>query len=249
MFLQEANVISVAKKQYFFKLKAHYGIFTSLLMTQLFALLFSAFLGTGQSGTSIFNVSLNINYYTGNLIIIFTMVWAFTSGITLNSKTSKDGDFAFVTNRLTSNLSNIAFLMTATAIAGFTAMLAGSLLKVIVYYYFSVENLAGSASISLSELVLGIIVSILYVSLFGALGYLVGVLIQMSKIFVFLLPLVFIGLLFIEGRMQGEGALGQLVKFFALETSPVLFLVKAFVAITLVYIGSIFLTDKMEVRK
>ncbi len=248
MFLQEANVISVVQKQYFFKLKANYGVFTSLLMTQLFAILFSAFMGTGQSGTSIFNVSLNINYYTGNMIIIFTMIWAFTSGITLNSKASKDGDFAFVSNRLTSNLSNIAFLMTATAVAGLAAMFAGSLLKVIVYYYFPVENLAGSAFVPFSELVLGVVVSILYVSLFGALGYLVGALIQMSKLFVFLLPLVFIGLLFIEGRMQGDGPLGQLVQFFALETSPFLFLVKAMAVIALLFLFAI-ITDKMEVRK
>jgi hypothetical protein len=249
MFLQEVNTIAVTKQQYQFKLRAHYGLFTSLLMTQLFALLWS-FMGTGQMGTGTEEVSLNISYYTGNIIIVFTMMWAFISGITINSKLSRDGDFAFVTNRLTSNLSNIAFLLTGCVIGGITAMLAGSLLKVIIYFFFGINGIIGSTlQIPVSELVLGVVVTIFYVSLLGALGYLVGAIVQFSKMFVVLLPALFIGALFMEGRMQGEGLLGNLVTYFIQETSSVLLFFKVLVALIILFFTAIIISDRIEVRQ
>lgn len=248
MFLQEADLVKVTKQQYQFKLEAYYGVFTSLLLTQLFALLWS-FMGTGQMGTGTQEVSLNITYYTGNIIIMFTMMWAFISGITINSKNAKDGDFAFVSNRLSSNLSNIAFLLTATVLGGFTAMLAGSLLKVIIFYYRGLDHIVGNPLVPPHELALGIIVSVLFVTLIGTLGYFVGALVQFHKIFTGLLPAFFVGLLFLEGRMQGEGPLGNIFQSFINETSLIVLAVKVLIVVVILFGAAVAISDQVEVRK
>jgi hypothetical protein len=249
MFLQEADVLSVTKRQYFFKLQANFGVFTSLILTQVFALAFS-FMGSGSMGTGTELVSLTVNYYTGNVIIIFTMIWAFINGVTISSNNAKNGDFAFVTNRLTSNLSNIAFLLTVTILGGFTAMLASSLLKVILYYFFNTEGLIGNTNIVPPVLqLIGVFTSILYVSLSGALGYLVGVLVQKSKVYSFILPIFFVGMLFMEARMQGEGPFWQLLMYFGTETSLFLLLIKVFVFMCILFLTAVFISNRIEVRK
>lgn len=108
MSLTSVNAAEIIKKQYFYKLRAHYGIFTSLFITQLVALAFS-FMASGSMGSGGEGVSINVSFYTGNVIIAFTMLWAFISGVSMNSKLVRNGDFSFVTNRLTSHVSSLAF--------------------------------------------------------------------------------------------------------------------------------------------
>ncbi|MFN7250491.1 MAG: hypothetical protein ACK4M9_06805 [Anaerobacillus sp.] len=248
MFLTNADLAEVTKKQYFYKIRAHYGIFSSLLLTQLVALAFS-FMGTGQMGAGNEQVTVYVTYYTGNIIIAFTMVWAFISGFSLNSKLVRDGDFSFVTNRLTSNLSNLAFLLTATVIGGVTAMLASSLLKTINYFIRGESIVAQSYAVPLSQMFLGVIAAVLYVTLLGAVGYTVAILTQLNKLFVVLLPILFVGLLFVEGRTNGEGLLAAVFKFFLSETSLFVFAVKVLTVVGVLSYAAIIMSDKVEVRK
>jgi hypothetical protein len=248
MFLTNVDVAEITKKQYFYKLRAHYGIFSSLLLTQLVALAFS-FLGNGQMGAGNENINVYVTYYTGNIIIAFTMVWAFISGFSLNSKLVRDGDFSFVTNRLTSNLSNLAFLLTATVIGGITAMLGSSLLKTINYFIRGESILAQSYAVPLSQLFLGVIAAVLYVTLLGAVGYTVAILTQLNKLFVVLLPILFVGLLFVEGRTKGEGLLATVFKFFLSETSLFVFAVKVLAIVVGLSYAAFIMSNKLEVRR
>src|SRR5699024_440427 len=113
------------------KLKANVGLFSSLIILQIFGILFSLG-GIGQRGGSFYTIS----YYTADYMIIFTMIWAFMIAIQLMSKDYRDLDFTFVTNRLASHLANVLFLVTASIIGAITSLLSGYLSKVIVYFAF-----------------------------------------------------------------------------------------------------------------
>lgn len=248
MYLTEVNLVEQTKKQYIYKLRAHYGIFTSLLITQLIALGFS-FFASGSSGTGTNGMMIYVDYYTGNTIIAFTMLWGFISGVSMNSKLVRDGDFSFVTNRLTSHLSSMAFLLTATVVGGIMAMLGSSLLKGIIFVFRNDKLISNTYELTPSELLLGLAVSVLYVTLFAAIGYFIAGLVQLNRLFIFLIPAFIIGGIFIEARTNGQGPLAEVIKFFGAETSFFMFVVKVLAVVaTLLYL-TIVLSNKTEVRR
>jgi hypothetical protein len=178
--------------------------------------------GSGSMGTSSDGYSLNISYYTGDIIIIFTMIWSFISAIIITTKAYRNDDFVFVANRFSSNLSNICFLVFASIVGGITAMLSGILLKVVMYF----------------------------VLLVASLGYLIGMLVQISKWFSVLLPAAFFGYSILSINKNDEAPIiSEMVTFFAQETSLLFFGLKVIVTASILFLGSIILANKMEVRQ
>jgi hypothetical protein len=248
MYLAEVKLFDVVKNQFLYKLKAYLSIFSSLLIIQAVGMLLSLN-GSSSMGMSSDGYSLNISYYTGDMVIIFTMLWSFISAIIITTKAYRNDDFVFVANRFSSNLSNICFLVFASIIGGVTAMLSGILLKVVMYFILDDGNVMGTA-ISFQELLLGMIVSTFYVLLVASLGYLVGVLVQISKWFSVLLPAVFFSYLFLSINKNEEAPIIlETVKFFAKETSLLFFVLKVIVTASILFYGSIILANKMEVRQ
>jgi hypothetical protein len=127
MSLTGTNVLAVAWKQYRFKTKIHAIKFIILLAAQLLALLFS-FSGVVTSGFYSETITYTIRCISGDIIIVFTLIWAFVIGY--NMSNSLKQDFTFVSNRLSSHLSSIAFLLASAILAGVTATLCGILLRV-----------------------------------------------------------------------------------------------------------------------
>ena len=85
------------------------------------------------------NLNIEVKYYSADLVIIFTMLWSFITAITIHTKPYRNHDFTFVTNRMSSSLSNILFLLTASIIGSITAVLAGNLVNVLVSILFKQE--------------------------------------------------------------------------------------------------------------
>ena len=248
MYLTEVNLFDIVKKQFLYKLKAYLSVFSSLLIIQVVGMLLSMN-GSSSMGMSSDGYSLNISYYTGDMVIIFTMLWSFISAIIMTTKAYRDDNFVFVSNRFSSNLSNICFLVFASIVGGITAMLSGFSLKVVMYFILEHGNVMGTI-ISFQELLLGMIVSTFYVLLVASLGYLIGMLVQISKWFSVLLPAVFFGYLFLSASKGDEASIiFETVKFFAKETSLFLFLLKVIVTAIILFYGSIILSNKMEVRQ
>jgi hypothetical protein len=247
MFSSEVRLIDVVKRQYNYKIKAYLGVYTSLVVTQIIAIFFSS-MGTGMSGTSSDSYSMTVSYYSGNLTIIFTMLWAFITSILITTKAYRYDDFAFVTNRLSSNLSNFFFLLTASIVGGITAMFAGVLQKVYAFYMNEGQNIIYSVHAPL-ELLMGVFVATLYILIFCALGYFVGMVIQLHKIFAILLPAMFFGYLFIGSTVYGEPVMLEVVNLFSKETSLLLFFVKIIVASGALFYGATVLSSRMEVRR
>jgi len=246
MYLANASGREIVKRQYLFKLHAFIGAYIALMLAQWAALGISILSGSGMTGTSSGELSIHVTYFNGDLLIAFALLWAFTTGITLTTKQTRNGDFSFVTNRFTSHLSSIVFLLTASVIAGITTMLASNLLKVGISFFSDANSfLNQSFSISFFELVVGILATTLYIILTATIGYLIGILVQLSKSFIIIIPGLYVAL-----TMNGTSlSLENIFKFFTNETSLFLFAIKVLVTISILFATSILISNRLEVRR
>jgi hypothetical protein len=246
MSLKTINLAETVKKQFVFKLKANIDVFSSLVGIQLLAILFSLN-GVGSMGMGGTNLSVDVKYYSADLVIVFTMLWSFVTAITITTKPYRNHDFTFVSNRLSSSLSNILFLLTASFVGSITANLSGNLVELLVSILFK-QELFHFFNGSL-EFVLGIGVTIIYVFFLSSIGYLIGTLVQVSKGFIILIPVLLLGSIFLAASMHKEPLLIQIFQFYVLESSLLLFILKTLLTTVLFFIAAISLLNRMEVRR
>lgn len=249
MSLSKPSLINVVKKQYTYKLKSYIQVFSTLIFVQLLAILFS-FGGVGMMGSSSDRIEVDIHFFSADIVVAFTMLWAFITAIIITTKAYRNDDFLFVTNRISSNISNLMFLITASFIGGITAMLSSHLMRVIMYFFIGQKSVNGTSVRDVPiELVLGISTTIFYVFLFCAIGYFVGTLVQLNKIFVILLPALFFGILFL-GEGSGNAGVAKFVfEFIFTESSLPLFFAKVIVVSGLLFSSAFVLSNRMEVRQ
>ncbi|MHA6258892.1 hypothetical protein ACXYMX_03145 [Sporosarcina sp. CAU 1771] len=191
MYLTEPRLFDVVKKQLHYKFNGYTGVFTSLLIVQVIAIL----LGIGTMGNhSSFGESVTVigMTSTNDNVVLFTLIWAFITGILVTTTAYRNDAFTLVSNRLSHHLSSSLFLLIVATLAGITAALSGSLLKFIVFFqgaaiYIETPGLLNSPT----DFLYRIGTAILYVLLFISLGYLVGSFVQKSKI---IIPLLLLGL-------------------------------------------------------
>ena len=246
MSLTTTSLAETVKKQYFYKLKANIDSFSSLVGIQILAILFSLG-GISSSGMGGSFVNVNVKYYSSDMVLIFTLIWSFITAVTITTRPYRNHDFSFVTNRLSSSLSNILFLVTASVLGSITALLSANLLQVISYIFLDeqIYNIGNGTQ----HMILGFTVSFLYLMLIGACGYLIGALIQVSKLFIPLFPILFIGLLFLEGVVSNGFIVSNVYTFYAMESALILFIIKTvFTAVTL-FIAAISILNRLEVRR
>lgn len=241
MSLIETSLSDVVKRQVGFKLRAYLGVFSSLMAMQLLAIVFSL-LGSANIYYGGSSISVNFSYYSADIVIGFTMLWSFISAILITTKANRYDDFTFVTNRLSSNMSNGLFLLIASVVGGITSLLSGYLIKLIIYYF---KDIHAIGSISPKELFIGIIAAFLYVFLCSAVGYLIGIMIQISKAFIILLPSIFAGML-IVGKLEWIEAT---LNFFRGESSLLLFFIKIIVLSGILFGCAAAVSNRLEVRR
>ncbi|MBT2639666.1 hypothetical protein [Bacillus sp. ISL-39] len=248
MYLTKVSLWDVVKKQFRFKLKSYRGVFTSLMLLQIIGLLFSLG-GEGGSGGGSESFSYDMNYYSGNFLLAFMMIWAFISAIVVTTQAYRYDDYSFVANRLSSHLSNILFLGWASIIGGVTFVLASQSLK-LVFLFQQDRKFIESEPMTVLQMSEGLAATILYLFLFTALGYLVGMLVQKSKIFTIILPALLFGSLFLNVFLANESTyvidIGQV---FMRETSFLLFMLKVLLTSALAYGISALISNSLEVRK
>lgn len=246
MYLTESNVRDVIFKQYRYKLQAYLGVFTSLMFIQVLGMLFS-FSGTGSMGGSAGTFSYDVRTYSGSLVAIFTLMWAFSNGISLTTKQHRYDDFNFVTTRQVSHYANALFLATASVIAAITGLLTTYVLRLLVTQVLKTPSVAVD-QISAIDVCKGLIGFFLYILLFASVGYFIGMLAQMNKIVAFLLPVLLIVVITIQAYLGGEGALlVDIGRFYVLEASFLLFTVKSVITSVLFFLGACMLGNRLEV--
>ncbi len=240
MFLTEVSLSNIVKKQLLYKLQSNRGIFTSLMATQVFGFLFWG--GSGGSGSFSDTYAIEIDIYSGNLLIIFTMFWAFASAIQITTKGYRYEDFTFVTNRISSNLSNILFLIVMSFVGGLTVMMASTVLKLAVNLINQHAIIIGGP-LPIQHFLLGIVSTSFYLLLLASLGYLVGMLGQVHKIFYILFAGVAVGLLY-----QGN-YIDTFFTFFSEETSILIFTIKVWITAAVLFALSAAVSNRLEVEK
>ncbi|EGW37632.1 putative membrane protein [Desulfosporosinus sp. OT] len=242
MSSKEVNLLSISCKQYFYKLKAYSFLVHSLIIVQLIALLFSMG-GVFNMSSGNGELSVSVKSYNSNIVIVFSLLWIMFIAVQLISRPYKKMEFPLVTNRLSGNLSNIGFLVTGCLFGGITSSLVGVLLRLITYFMFDRSQVVFNRFF-LSDLLLGIFVAILYMLLFSALGYFIGVLAQLNVSFVIIIPAVILGVLRVYNDFSQS-----VFKFFAFEVSLIMFVLKVIITSTILFSFSIFLSNRKEVSK
>lgn len=243
MSLKEVSLQSITFKQYIYKIKGYSNLFYGLFIAQILGMLFSM-QGMRNSGMWTDDLSINVKGYTAEAVIVFSLFWIMITGTTIVNKSYRNIEFSVVANRLSSNLSNIGFLLTCSLFAGITSSLSGVLLRVIGYFWFERAQIPSEGFlIAPTDLLLGIFVAILYLVLFSSIGYLGGALVELHKSFVIIIPVLVIGFFRIYANF-----LGDLIKNFYESLLPV-FIVKILILSLVLFGISIFLSYRMEVRK
>ena len=101
-----------------------------------------------------------------------------------------------------------------------------------------------------AELAVGTAVTALYLLLLGTAGYLCGMLVQYSKVFVVILPSLFFGLLILVGRDAGiREMLLPPINFVVQESSLILLALKIILIAAVMFGIALLLSNRAEVRK
>ncbi|SDZ19194.1 hypothetical protein SAMN05421736_107137 [Evansella caseinilytica] len=242
----EVNEWKAAKKQFFYKLTAYKGFFISLFIAQFVALVFS-YGGGMHTSISVDLVSLTVSFYSGDMLFGFTLIWAFIVAAKLTSENYRNNDFSFVSTRISSNLSNIALIATLSFVGSVTSLMAGVLLRVIVYFTTDIGMIYGkNYLLSPPELLTGIYAAFLYLALVCAAGYLIGAVVQMHKVLIVLVPAVLFGLVSYELTKFGTI---RWVEYFTSEGSLLMFTLKVISAVLIFFAGALVLSNRLEVRR
>lgn len=246
MYLEQSNILTIAKKQYFYKIRSYRGLFFHLMFVQTIAVLLSLY-GSMTIGHGTSQMSVTVKYFSADLIIFLTLIWAFVTSIKLTTKDYRYNDYTFVTNRMTSNLSTILFIITTSFIGSAMAIFSGIFLRLITLLFREDTYISGQNFLyTFEELVTVLFVTALYIFLISAIGFFIGMLVQLNKAFVILVPVLFIGFFIFEGRTVGRI---RAFEFFVHETSLAIFTLKV-AATTLPILSSVFLfSNRLEVRK
>lgn len=244
MSLSKPTAGFIIKQQFRYKREAYLDQFISLIMLQLLALLFS-FGSTTSMGFGTDSVFVNVGYYSVSVVLIFTMLWGLVTGVYLTTKSYRYDDFSFVTNRMTSNVSNSLFLLYASVFAGLTAMLTSFLQKVLLYFFSGQEILMNFDLMEyFGEMFLGISAAILHVIFMSAIGYFIGTLVQLNKIFVVVIPA-----MIILGINYFDKFASEVFLFYYGESSFLFFSIKIIVTATVLFISAAIVSNRLEVRK
>ncbi|MBE1555773.1 hypothetical protein [Sporosarcina limicola] len=246
MYLTEPRLTDIVKKQFLYKLNAYTGVFSSLLIMQLIGLFFGFNTGGGSSGSE--SLTINWRSLSGDMAVIFTLFWAFSTGILITTLAYRNDAFSFVSTRLSHHVSSFLFLLVMSCIAGITAPLASSVIKLISLFQHNAVFIETSGLFaSPVDFFIRIATAVIYTILFAGFGYVIGSLIQLSKL---VIPFLVIGLFILPlFNISGTGFIEYMVIFFGFETSLLIFLVKVLITVLVLFAISVAITNKTEVRK
>jgi hypothetical protein len=242
MSLVNNNLMTVVKKQYVFKLQSFSRFFLVIIATQILGMLFSLTNAGGMSASSNEIYSFSIDYNSTIQVFIFTL--ACVTGITvfLNLKEYKDIDFTFVSNRMSSNLSNIGFLITLSLFGAITSALSGVLIRTIKYLLIGSSKIAETGFfLTPLEIMCSIGATFLYILLLSSVVYFCTAITKKSNIFIIVILAVFV-------LLPQTPVFSNLVGFYVKEHNFLIFMIKTMITGVIFFLASVLVSNNMEVR-
>ena len=244
-----STLSQVILKQYGYKLKGHSGLIYSLMIVQLLGLLLSLGSSGGMSSTGNDSISVVVQTHTGDILLIFSLLWLMVVASLLGSQPYQSMEFSVVNNRLVSHASNILLLVTYAVYAGVTSTLAVIIHRLILSATLKEgEFLFGGLQIIPQDLLLGIFVATLYFILVAATVYLIQSFSLHSKGLGIILWICFFAFGFGTVRIF-DFNLGKVLEFYAAETSLGVFVLKVFCTAVLFFGSSMLITKGMEAKR
>ncbi|MBT9155885.1 MAG: hypothetical protein DDT37_00859 [Firmicutes bacterium] len=250
MYLAKPSLWRIVKAQYAFKLKAHIGVFASLVAVNLLGIALSLSFSS-QFGISMGQIWLSMRSISNEAVLWVTVLWAFVVAVLLTTKDYSDLDFTFVSNCISHNLSNAVLLITWSIAAGTFAALGAVLLRLVAFFVFPDDAIvAQNVFLAPLELVVGAAVSSMYMLLAGCIGYLGGKLMQAGSLLALLTPLFALAFAMLGGG--GEDVLRgvqSITGFIMHETSLLLFVAKSLGTAGLIFGLAFLLSHDTEVKR
>ncbi|TFE02067.1 hypothetical protein [Jeotgalibacillus salarius] len=245
MSLATVSTGDVIRQQVIYKCYAMADLWRSLVVIQLIAIIFSA-LGSGGMGTSDDMFSLDVTTFSTDTVFLFTVFWLIVTSALITSKSYRFEDFSYVTTRGISQASNgILLLLTVFTATVFTIM-SSYVIFMTILVFDKGDFYPGLASVGTpGEVYLSFLAIFGYLLVAAGAGYFFGILIQISKLFIGIIPVILFGPLFVRSYLIYEFG----YQFYALETSITLFMIKAIGTALVLYGAGSLILNKKEVRE
>jgi len=243
MSLTKNNLLPIVKKQYLYKLQGCSKFFLVMVIVQIIGILFTICNMTSKSYTSDGVLTFMLLENTTTQIFIFTIICAFGGAIVINLKEAKDIDFTFVSNRISSNLSSIAFLITYALFGAITFPLSACFIRGVKYLLLGSKNIFDRGFvITPAELLCSSGTTFLYMLFFSSITYFSIILIERSKAFI-------IVLLAVTVLLPRTEYFNYANNFYGSEHNFLMFTVKIIVTSIVFFLASILFSNNVEVRK
>lgn len=247
MSLNRVSLNTVVKDQFIYKLNTNNGVFTSLVVLQIIALLLSMS-GTVNGSYSSDAIEINYSFYSIMNVVFFTFIWIIIHAISLATKTNWESSNPFVGNLLSHDLSNIIFLFLISLIGGTLTVFTEFLLRVVIFFMTDATIIATDSGLTGQELLSGLIAMTFYLFLLSSLGYLLGTITRIHRMMIVLLPATIIGGLMAIAQTKSN-ILMNAIEFYTQEGSMIIFGAKIIGTVSVLFLISIFISNRMEVSR
>lgn len=248
MYLSEPKLSDIVKKQFRFKLNAHAAYFSTFVFLQIGALILSITGGSYSVSYDSFS-SVKIINLSNDTNVGLAMIWALIFGIILTTAPRRNEAFSFITTRLSNHFANLLVILTASFFAGIIAALTGPVLKLLGFSIYEEMVVSTPGIIAApSDFVLRMITATAYVLLFFLIGYLISSLVQLHKLFIGVLILLWIVFSTTTGSWNGSQYIGYIYEFFSSEQSLLFFSLKIIGTVVTLFAISTIITNRLEVR-
>ncbi len=223
------------------------GSILTLIFLQVIAILLAS-ISTNYSMYGSNGISITSHVYSSDIVLIFTFLWAFITAILITTRAYRYDDYSFIATRNSSNIANVLYLLTVSIFAGVTAMLSSFLIKSSAYFLHE-AYIYERVSMSTIEYMTGLSASVLYVCLFAMAGYVIGLLVQWKRLFMVVIPVLFIGSMFSTNTYHSNPPVLEVITGFILqESSFLLFSVKVIAICVVLFLASMTISKRLEVR-
>lgn len=247
MYLNETKLGDIVKRQFRFKLNAHAAAFTTFVLLQIGAL-FLAFSGSKHiwydsvANVTLFNLSNDLN-------VGLSLIWAFVLGIMLTTSVRRNESFSFVTTRLSNQLANFLFMLTASLFTGLITALTGPVLKLIgILRYGDMVIYTPGIIEAPTDFFMRIITAVAYILLLFLIGYTISSLVQLNKLFIGFFIALYIASSIVTSSWDGTQYAITIINFFSNEHFLPFFLLKICGTVLGLFAVSALVTNRLEVR-
>ena len=233
------------KNQYIYKLRGHSNYFVALILAQIIAaVLFFGGILTSSYGNNSFHI-----FHSG-LFIAFTVLWAVCVSVLLTTKQSRSENFTLPGNRISNYLSDIAFMLTGCLFGGVTSTLLGMAIRLPVFIAHMGWVMEKGFYPDMRVMLIICADAMLYLLLYSAGGYFVGMLAKLSKWFYVVIAAFFLSFMFlVNSSAKSQTFLRACFESIAAEKSLGMFTVKVVMISAILLFASAVISSHMEVRK